>query len=74
VGKVKTKFSTSLILKKIDKNNLKKHVEKHYGKTKTMWGNIVTIKKLRSKILNQLNMIKKSLKNILEKKRRKKIM
>jgi len=44
VGKVKAKFSTSLILKKIDKDNLKKkHVGKHCSKTKTMWGNIVTI-------------------------------
>jgi len=43
VRKVKTKLSTSSILKKIDKDNLKKHVEKHCSKTKTIWGNIVTI-------------------------------
>jgi hypothetical protein len=35
--KVKTEFSTSSILKKIDKDNLKKkHVGKHCSKTKTM--------------------------------------
>ena len=45
VGKVKAKFSTSSILKKkIDKDNLKKkHVGKHYNKTKTIWRNIVAI-------------------------------
>jgi len=44
VGKVKVKFSTISILKKIDKNNFgEKHVGKHCSKTKTMWGNIVTI-------------------------------
>jgi hypothetical protein len=38
-----------------------------------MWENIVTIKKLRGKILNQLNMKKlKSSKTILEKKKGKK--
>ena len=43
--KVKTKLSTSSILKKkFDKDNFeKKHVGKHCSKTKTMWGNIVTI-------------------------------
>jgi hypothetical protein len=45
VGKVKANFSTSSILKK---NSIKiilkkKHVRKHCSKTKTMWGNIVTI-------------------------------
>jgi hypothetical protein len=35
VGKVKAKFSTSPILKKIDKDNFKKN----------MWGNIVAKKK-----------------------------
>jgi hypothetical protein len=39
-------------------------VGKHYNKTKTMWGNIVTIhsvlkKKLRINILNQLNIKEK---------------
>jgi hypothetical protein len=45
VGKVKTEFSTNSILKKkSDKDNFgKKHVGKHCSKTKTMWGNIVTI-------------------------------
>ena len=48
---------------------------KHCSKTKTMWGNIVTIhsflkKNLRRKILNQLNIKKiKSTKTILEKKK-----
>jgi len=48
-------------------------MEKHYSKTKTMWGNIVAIHcvfflKIRNKILNQLNMKKiKSTKTILEK-------
>ena len=42
--RVKAKFSTSSILKKIKKNNFKKkHVEKHCSKTKTIWENIVTI-------------------------------
>jgi hypothetical protein len=45
VGKVKAKFSTSSILKKIfDKDNFeKKHVGKHCSKTKTMWRNVVAI-------------------------------
>jgi len=49
---------------------------KHCSKTKTMWGNIVTIhgvlkKNLRSKILNQLNIKKKkSTKTIWEKKKK----
>ena len=44
VRKVKTKLSTSSILKKINKDNFKKkHAGKHCSKTKTMWGNIVTI-------------------------------
>jgi hypothetical protein len=45
VGKVKAKFSTTSILKKIfDKDNLKKkHVGKHCSKTQTMWRNIVAI-------------------------------
>jgi len=44
VGKVKAKFSTNSILKKIDKDNFKKqYVGKHCSKTKIMWGNIVTI-------------------------------
>jgi len=52
-------------------------VGKYYSKPKTMWGNIVIIhsvlkKKLRSKILNQLNMKKiKSTKTILKKKEKK---
>jgi hypothetical protein len=52
-------------------------VGKYYSKPKTMWGNIVIIhsvlkKKLRSKILNQLNMKKiKSTKTILKKKKKK---
>jgi hypothetical protein len=43
--KVKTKFSTSSILKKtFDKDNFdKKNVEKHCNKTKTMWRNILVI-------------------------------
>jgi len=50
-------------------------MEKHYSKTKTMWGNIVAIHsvfffKIRNKILNQLNMKKiKSTKTILEEKK-----
>jgi hypothetical protein len=45
VGKIKAEFSTNSILKKqFDKDNfLKKHVGKHCSKTKTIWGNIVTI-------------------------------
>jgi hypothetical protein len=45
VGKVKVEFSISSILKKkLTKIILeKKHVEKHCSKTKTIWGNIVTI-------------------------------
>jgi hypothetical protein len=41
----KSEFSTNSILKKkFDKGNFeKKHVGKHCSKTKTMWGNIVTI-------------------------------
>jgi hypothetical protein len=43
-GKIKTEFSTSLILKKnLTKKILKKNMRKHCSKTKTMWGNIVTI-------------------------------
>jgi hypothetical protein len=43
-GKVKVEFSISSILKKFDKDNFgKKHVKKHCSKTKTMWGNILTI-------------------------------
>jgi hypothetical protein len=40
MGEVKAKFLTSSILKKINKDNFekKKHVRKHYSKTKTMWG------------------------------------
>jgi hypothetical protein len=46
VGKVKAKFLTSSILKKINKDNLKtKHVGKYCSKTKTMWGNIVAKQK-----------------------------
>jgi hypothetical protein len=38
LGKVKTKFSTSSILKKnFNKDNLKKNVEKYCIKTKSMW-------------------------------------
>jgi len=45
VRKVKTKLSTSSILKKNSTKIIlqKKHVGKHCSKTKTMWGNIVTI-------------------------------
>ena len=45
VGKVKTKFSTSSILKKkIDRDNFeKKNMGKHCSKTKIIWENIVTI-------------------------------
>jgi len=44
VGKVKAKFSTNSILKKINKDNFEKqYVGKHCSKTKIMWGNIVTI-------------------------------
>jgi hypothetical protein len=44
-GKVKAEFSTSSILKKkFDKDNFEKqHVGKYCSKTKTMWGNIITI-------------------------------
>jgi hypothetical protein len=41
MGKAKAKFSTNSILKKkFNKENFekKKHVEKYYSKTKTMWG------------------------------------
>ena len=67
MGKVKAEFSTSSILKK---NSIKiilekKHVEKHCSKTKTMWGNIVTIHSVLKK-----NYEIKSTKTILEKKRR----
>jgi hypothetical protein len=57
VGKVKAEFSTSSILKK----NLikiileKKHVGKHYSKTKTMWGNIVAIYSILKKKTTKLN-------------------
>jgi hypothetical protein len=49
---------------------------KHCSKTKTMWGNIVTIhgvlkKNLRSKILNQLNIKKKNRQRLFGKKRKK---
>jgi hypothetical protein len=56
VGKVKDKFSTSSILKKnFDKDNLKKkHVEKHYSITKTLWENIITIHNvLKKKTMKQ---------------------
>jgi hypothetical protein len=56
VEKVKTKFSTSSIFKKkFDKDNFgKKHVGKHCSKTKTMWGNIVTIHNvLKKKTMKQ---------------------
>jgi hypothetical protein len=61
-------------------------MEKHYSKTKTMWGNIVAIHsvfffKIRNKILNQLNMKKKKIdkdhfrrKKIHKKKKRKSCM
>jgi hypothetical protein len=68
VGKVKAEFSTSSILKK----NLikiileKKHVGKHYSKTKTMWGNIVTI----HSVFFKKNYEAKSTKTILEIKRK----
>jgi hypothetical protein len=69
VGKVKAEFSTSSILKK----NLikiileKKHVGKHYSKTKIMWGNIVTI---HSVFFFKKNYEAKSTKTILEIKRK----
>jgi len=79
VGKVKVKFSTSSILKKNSKKIILKikHVGKHCGKTKTMWGNIVTIhsvlKKKSTKQNSQLTQYKKkSIKTILEKKNHKK--
>jgi len=56
VGKVKDKFSTSSILKK---NSIKiilkkKHVGKYYNKTKTLWGNIITIHNvLKKKTMKQ---------------------
>ena len=67
VGKVKAEFSTSSILKK---NSIKiilekKHVEKHCSKTKTMWGNIVTVHSVLKK-----NYETKSIKIILEKKKK----
>jgi len=56
VGKIKAKFSTNSILKKIDKDNLKKnHVGNHYSKTKTMWGNIVTIHSVLNKKITKQN-------------------
>jgi hypothetical protein len=62
--KVKPEFSTSSILKKIDKDNFEKtHVGKHCSKTKTMWGNIVTI----HNILKKKNYEAKSTKTFLEK-------
>jgi hypothetical protein len=52
VRKVKVEFSTSLILKKIDKDNFeKKNMEKHCSKTKTMWENIVAIHSVLKKKL-----------------------
>jgi hypothetical protein len=61
VGKVKAEFSTSSILKKIDKDNFeKKHVGKHCSKTKTMWKNIVTI----HNVLKKKNYEAKSTKTI----------
>jgi len=54
VGKVKAKFSTSSILKKIDKDNLKKkYIKKYCSKTKIMWGNIVTIHSVLKKTTKQ---------------------
>jgi hypothetical protein len=68
VGKVKAKFPTSSILKKMDKDNFeKKHVGKHCNKTKTMWENIVTIHSTFLKKTNEA----KSTKTILKKKRKK---
>jgi hypothetical protein len=70
VGKVKVKFSTNSILKKnstkiILKNN---HVEKHCSKTKTMWGNIVTIHSvLKKKITKQNSQPAKHEKNKIDK-------
>jgi hypothetical protein len=66
VGKVKAEFSTSSILKKFNKDNFgKKHVGKHCSKTKTMWGNIVTVHSVLKK-----NYETKSIKIILEKKKK----
>ena len=56
VGKIKAKFPTSSILKKIHKDNFeKKHVGKHCSKTKTMWGNIVTIHNILKKKTTKQN-------------------
>jgi hypothetical protein len=56
MGKVKAEFSTSLILKKIDKDNFeKKHVEKHCNKTKTSWENIITIHSVLKKKITKQN-------------------
>ena len=53
MGKVKDEFSTSSILKKIDKDNLKKkHVGKHCSKIKIMWGNTVAKKNNMEKHCN----------------------
>jgi hypothetical protein len=57
-GKVKAEFSTSSILKnKFDKDNFekKKHVGKHCSKTKTMWGNIITIHSVLKKKTTKQN-------------------
>ena len=57
VGKVKVKFSTNSKLKKNSTNIILKnnHVEKHCSKTKTMWGNIVTIHSVLKKKITKLN-------------------
>jgi len=69
VGKVKAEFSTSSILKKILIKIIleKKHVGKHYSKTKIMLGNIVTI---HSVFFKKQNYEAKSTKTILEIKRK----
>ena len=57
VGKVKAEFSTGSILKNNSTKIIleKKHVGKHCSKTKTMWGNIVTIHNILKKKTTKQN-------------------
>jgi len=75
VGKVKAEFSTSSILKKIDKDNFgKKHVGKHCSKTKTMWENIITIHNVLKKKTTKQNRQRPFKKKFIKKKPHKKIL
>jgi hypothetical protein len=58
MGKAKVKILNQLNIKKINLTNIilkKKHVGKHYSKTKTMWGNIVAIYSILKKKTTKLN-------------------